>query len=127
MLIVYDVTDKDSFEKVKKWQTELSKYLPEAPIVIAGNKCDMVNKAVDEDVATSFARSVGADHVLTSAKSGHNVKEVFTLLARSKFLASNFVCRDLIALNIGQGAGGCAESERTSWVKRHQRYAGLRP
>lgn len=77
-LIVYDVTDKDSFEKVKKWHTELSKYLPGAPIMIAGNKCDMVTKNVDEDMATSYARSVGAEHVLTSAKSGHNVKEVFT-------------------------------------------------
>ena len=27
-VIVYDVTDKDSFEKVKKWHTELTKYLP---------------------------------------------------------------------------------------------------
>ena len=77
-LIVYDVTDKDSFEKVKKWHTELSKYLPGAPIMIAGNKCDMVTKNVDEEMANSYARSVGAEHVLTSAKSGHNVKEVFT-------------------------------------------------
>lgn len=77
-LIVYDVTDSDSFEKVKKWQNELQKYLPGAPIMIAGNKCDMVNKSVDEAEAVAFARSVGAEHVNTSAKSGHNVKEVFT-------------------------------------------------
>jgi small GTP-binding protein len=77
-LIVYDVTDKDSFEKVKKWQSELEKYLPGAPIMIAGNKCDMVNKNVDEEMATAYARSVGAEHFPTSAKSGHNVKEVFT-------------------------------------------------
>lgn len=77
-LIVYDVTDNDSFEKVKKWHTELNKYLPGAPIMIAGNKCDIVNKMVDEEMAKSYANSVGAEHVLTSAKSGHNVKEVFT-------------------------------------------------
>jgi hypothetical protein len=46
--------------------------------MIAGNKCDMVNKTVDAEMASAFARSVGAEHVLTSAKSGHNVKEVFT-------------------------------------------------
>ena len=76
-LIVYDVTDKDSFEKVKKWQNELNKYLEGAPIMIAGNKCDMVNRTVEEAEAVAFARSVGAEHVNTSAKSGHNVKEVF--------------------------------------------------
>jgi len=76
-LIVYDVTDKDSFEKVKKWHTELSKYLKDATIMIAGNKCDMVTKTVDENEAVAFARSVGAEHFNTSAKSGINVKEVF--------------------------------------------------
>jgi GTPase SAR1 family protein len=50
-LIVYDVTDKDSFEKVKKWHTELNKYLPGAPIMIAGNKCDLVNRTVPEEEA----------------------------------------------------------------------------
>lgn len=88
-LIVYDVTDKDSFEKVKKWHTELNKYLPGAPIMIAGNKCDMVTKTVDPAEAVAFARSVGAEHVETSAKSGHNVKEVFTQLAKSKLLIRN--------------------------------------
>jgi hypothetical protein len=42
--------------------------------MIAGNKCDMVNKTVDENDAIAYARSVGAEHVATSAKSGHNVK-----------------------------------------------------
>ena len=50
-LIVYDVTDKDSFEKVKKWHIELNKYLPGAPIMIAGNKCDLVNRTVPEEEA----------------------------------------------------------------------------
>ena len=50
-VIVYDVTDKDSFEKVKKWHTELTKYLPGVPIMIAGNKCDIVNRTVSEDEA----------------------------------------------------------------------------
>jgi len=76
-LIVYDVTDKDSFEKVKKWHTELTKYLPGAPIMIAGNKSDLVNRTVPEEEANQFARSVGCEHINTSAKSGLNVKEIF--------------------------------------------------
>lgn len=46
--------------------------------MIAGNKCDMANKTVDEEAAVAFARSVGAEHFNTSAKTGYNVKEVFT-------------------------------------------------
>ena len=40
-LIVYDITDVGSFDKVKKWVQELQKYLPGAPILICANKCDM--------------------------------------------------------------------------------------
>ena len=46
-LIVYDITDEDSFKKVKIWLQELQKYLPDAPIVICANKCDMPSKNVD--------------------------------------------------------------------------------
>lgn len=77
-LIVYDVTDKDSFEKVKTWFVELKKYLEQnTPIIIAGNKCDIVNKTVSEEEAASYARSVGVEHINTSAKSGQNVNEIF--------------------------------------------------
>lgn len=44
-LIVYDITDQDSFTKVNTWIKELRKYLPsDTPILIAGNKCDMPNR-----------------------------------------------------------------------------------
>ena len=45
--------------------------------MIAGNKCDLVNRTVPEEDADQFARSVGCEHVNTSAKSGHKVNEVF--------------------------------------------------
>jgi len=46
-LIVYDITDADSFTKVTKWMTELRKYLSQdTPIIIAGNKCDVSNRQV---------------------------------------------------------------------------------
>lgn len=44
-LIVYDITDLDSFQKVTAWVKELKKYLTaETPIIIAGNKCDLPNR-----------------------------------------------------------------------------------
>lgn len=56
----------------------MEKYLPGASIIIAGNKYDMVNKNVDEQMALAYARGVGAEHILTSAKTGHNVNEIFS-------------------------------------------------
>ena len=41
-MIVYDITDPDSFKKVEYWMKQLKLYLPvNTPIVIAGNKCDL--------------------------------------------------------------------------------------
>ena len=41
-ILVYDITDRDSFDKVRTWVEELRLYLSkDTPIAIAGNKCDM--------------------------------------------------------------------------------------
>ena len=62
--------------------------------MIAGNKSDMPGRAVEED-ADAYAKSICGEHILTSAKTGHNVKEVFERLARSKFYeVSNPVYRN---------------------------------
>ena len=46
-LLVYDVTDQDSFAKVKSWFVELRRYIgPDAPIVLAGNKADKPSRTV---------------------------------------------------------------------------------
>ena len=73
-LLVYDVTDADSFTKIKTWHLELRKYLGEVvPIMIAGNKSDMPN-AVSKDLGENFAQEVGSEHVFTSAKTGKGVE-----------------------------------------------------
>lgn len=87
-LLVYDVTDLDSFEKVKTWYFELRKYIPkEAPIIIAGNKSDLPNRTVPLEDAVSYAKEIGIEHVSASAKSGDNVNYVFNTLAQSKWFA----------------------------------------
>jgi Ras-related protein Rab-21 len=80
-LIVYDVTDLDSFAKVKIWALELVKYLgEETPIIIAGNKSDVTLRTVPLADAEAYADEHGFTHSGTSAKTGHNVEETFLLL-----------------------------------------------
>jgi len=60
---VYDVTDDDSFTKVKTWALELRKYLLEdTPIIIAGNKCDVPQRTVPLDMAEAYAEENGFTH-----------------------------------------------------------------
>lgn len=51
-LIVYDITDLESWSKVSKWVKELQMYLPQdTPIIITGNKCDIPNRQIPLDEA----------------------------------------------------------------------------
>ena len=85
-LLVYDVTDEDSFQRATNWYKELIHEIgKDAPIILAGNKCDIMNHTVSKDDADQFARSKGIEHVQASALSGNNVEYIFTTLAESKF------------------------------------------
>lgn len=52
-LLVYDITDKDSFTKVREWVDELFKFAGEdVELIIAGNKYDLgKNRVVKEEDA----------------------------------------------------------------------------
>ena len=83
--MVYDVTDEDSFAKAKSWYKELRHEIGnEAPIILAGNKSDILNHAVQKEVAEQFARDKKIEHASTSAANGQNVDYIFTALAESK-------------------------------------------
>ncbi|KAL9642694.1 hypothetical protein ABK040_009773 [Willaertia magna] len=83
-LLVYDITDQDTFERAKNWVKELKKVLnDDIVITIAGNKCDMIKqRQVSEETAVEYAESVGATHLLTSAKANKNVTESFLDLTK---------------------------------------------
>ena len=85
-LLVYDVTDEDSFQRAQQWHKELIHEIGrDAPIILAGNKCDIINRTVAVEDADNFARSKGIEHVSTSAANGNNVDYIFTTLAESKY------------------------------------------
>eukprot|EP01115_Flamella_aegyptia_P012619 TRINITY_DN6358_c0_g1_i1.p1 TRINITY_DN6358_c0_g1~~TRINITY_DN6358_c0_g1_i1.p1 ORF type:complete len:208 (-),score=34.98 TRINITY_DN6358_c0_g1_i1:22-645(-) len=83
-LLVYDITDVDSFAKVKNWVKELRKMLgKDITLAIAGNKCDMESERnVKLEDAQRYAQSVGAKHYSTSAKLNQGVEELFLDLAK---------------------------------------------
>jgi len=83
-LLVYDITDAESFTKVRKWVRELRKIVGEdIAIAIAGNKVDLEkNRHVSEADALSYAETVGATHFHTSAKLNKGLDEVFLELAK---------------------------------------------
>ena len=83
-LLVYDITDAESFNRIKKWVKELRKIVGnEITLSIAGNKTDLEkNRAVNEAEAIEYANSVGATHFHTSAKANKGLNEVFDDLSK---------------------------------------------
>lgn len=85
-VLVYDISDAETFEKVYKWVVELKSFnSSEIEIAIVGNKCDLENiRQVKNKAVEDYARKIGALHFLASAKSGKGVSEIFTTIAKSK-------------------------------------------
>uniref|UniRef100_A0AAZ1X098 Ras-related protein Rab-21 n=1 Tax=Oreochromis aureus TaxID=47969 RepID=A0AAZ1X098_OREAU len=83
-ILVYDITDEDSFQKVKNWVKELRKMLGnEICLCIVGNKIDLdKDRHVSVEEAESYAESVGAKHYHTSAKLNKGIEELFLDLCK---------------------------------------------
>ncbi|XP_074649877.1 ras-related protein Rab-21-like [Tubulanus polymorphus] len=84
-ILVYDITDEDSFQKVKNWVKELRKMLGNhVVLVIAGNKIDLdKERHVNVREAEAYAESVGAQHFHTSAKMNKGIEDLFLNLSKS--------------------------------------------
>lgn len=82
MMIVYDVSDMESFHNVKKWIIECDRYGQENVIkVLIGNKADTQRRVVSYEMGKEFADTMGMQFVETSAKSGLNVEKAFMTVA----------------------------------------------
>ncbi|MFH4974308.1 hypothetical protein AB6A40_001017 [Gnathostoma spinigerum] len=83
-ILVFDVTDLHSFEKVKAWVKELRLMLGDSVVLqIVGNKIDLErSRNVDTCVASEFAISVDAEYCETSAKENIGVSAMFQRLSK---------------------------------------------
>ncbi|KAK2195545.1 bifunctional P-loop containing nucleoside triphosphate hydrolase/Small GTPase/Small GTP-binding protein domain [Babesia duncani] len=85
-LLVYDVTNRHSFNNCQKWLDELrSAAEPEIVVVLLGNKIDLVQqdpavRQVHFDQAAIFANEWNLHLFEASAVTGHNVKSTFEFL-----------------------------------------------
>jgi len=83
IIIVYDITDVESFNNVRQWLFEIDRFASEqVNKLLVGNKSDLVNKrVVTTETAKEFAEGLGIPFLETSAKSSTNVEEAFLTMA----------------------------------------------
>ena len=90
VLVVYDITDRDSFENLNSWLIEIEKNANKNVYkLLIGNKCDLEDKRkVTYQEGKDFATSNGMQFIETSAKADTKVKEAFELLTQEIIKAS---------------------------------------
>ena len=85
VVLVYDITNKISFEELKNYWLE--QVLESSPknimLVIAANKSDLIEKEqVDEEEAREYAKTINASFISVSAKDSGSVGELFKEIAK---------------------------------------------
>ncbi|MBY9019934.1 MAG: GTP-binding protein [Candidatus Lokiarchaeota archaeon] len=100
--IVFDITNRESFESVKDWYEELNQLIDEKdiPIIIVGNKVDLsgqrvISAAEGEELAKSLSDK-GLSYIETSALSGENVINAFELIAYHYIIRTKKKEKDVI-------------------------------
>ncbi|XP_076121477.1 RAB3D, member RAS oncogene family, b isoform X1 [Alosa pseudoharengus] len=81
-LLMYDITNQDSFSAVQDWATQIKTYSwDNAQVILVGNKCDLEDdRLIPTEDSQRLADELGFQFFEASAKDNINVKQVFERL-----------------------------------------------
>jgi len=100
ILLVYDVTDRRSFESIRNWISQIQQHADvHVNKILVGNKCDMLDeKVVSTEEGEKLAKEFNMPFWECSAKNNINVEESFIAIGRG--------VKDRL---VAEGAGGPAQ------------------
>ncbi len=87
--LVFDVSRPETIKSLDKWRGEIYSICPEIPLVIVGNKSDLLSGEIDA-AAMEYAMSIQANFVVTNAKTGDGVPFLFETLARNAMRVTGY-------------------------------------
>ena len=84
IIVVYDITDEDSFTDVEAWVEEGQKYANDSKMFLVGQKSDLADeRKTEESEGKEYAeREELGFYMETSAKTGQNVDALFAAVAK---------------------------------------------
>lgn len=84
--LVYDCTNKESFNNIPEWNKEISSDSNRMPVVLIANKIDLKDqRVITPEEGKRLALQLKCSYIETSALTGENVHEAFQLLGIGLF------------------------------------------
>jgi small GTP-binding protein len=82
IFLVFDVTDRVSYDKVTEWMKQILSYntKDKIAIILLGNKIDADNRTVTTEEGTNLAKEFGIKYFETSALTNFNLDESFNCM-----------------------------------------------
>ena len=108
IIMVYDVTNQDSFNHVADWLTEVNRYATDGTCkLLVGNKSDREDRAVTSEAAREYAEQLNIPFLETSAKNADNVEKAFLTMAQ-----------ELIKIRAARGGGSGSNAVKLKAPKK---------
>ena len=82
-IIVFDITERESFNNVKKWYDIITRVaLPNIILILVGNKVDLTtSRVISTEEGMELAKELNIYYMETSAKTNQNIEDVFEWIA----------------------------------------------
>ena len=78
VILVYDITKKDSFDNIPKWIQIINEYNSTLPIILVGNKTDKIDeRIITTEEGKQLADEYKMDFIESSSLNGENVEKIF--------------------------------------------------
>ena len=102
IILVFDVTDQKSFEKIKEWMSQIkaNTQADQIGLVLLGNKCDIEARTISKNDGEELGKELGIEYYETSAMKGDGIAQAF------EFLAKNILTKKKIDLKNEKGTDG---------------------
>ncbi len=82
IFLVFDVTDRNSYDKVSEWMKQILNFNTKEKIgiILLGNKVDSDKRVVSEEDGKELASTFGIKYFETSAMNNYNLEEAFSAM-----------------------------------------------
>merc|ERR1712113_714293 len=83
IILVYDITDRESFAHVNDWLNEVNRYVNESTCkILIGNKCDnTAERVISTEEGKKKAEELDVAFIEASAKESTNVEAAFQMMS----------------------------------------------